>query len=136
LNVNDALMNFNNQKDSWFISCEYDKLIEDAADTMNNSWKWVKMKKSSTKSIKLKEKIQSLMLNKSHDKASQLISSEQTSMKSERKLEIDASNSTDTWQSCEMLQEIKINSTMNNSKELLSSEITERKRKLSTKYES
>ncbi len=136
LNANDALMNFNNQRDSWFISCEYDKLIEDAADTVNDSWKRVKIKKSSTKSVKLKEKIQSSMLNESHDKASQSISSEQTSMKSKRKLETDASNSTDTRQSHEMLREIEINSTTNNSRELSLSEMTERKRKLLTRYES
>jgi len=54
------------------------------------------MKKSSTKSVKLKEKVQSLMLNESHDKALQSISSEQTSIKNEQKLKTDASNSTDT----------------------------------------
>ena len=94
------------------------------------------MRKSLTKNVKLKEKIQSSMLNESYDRASQSISSEQTSMKSERKLEADSSNSTDTRQSCETLQEIEINSVMNNSRKLLSSEMTERKRKLSTRYES
>ena len=94
------------------------------------------MRKSLTKNVKLKEKIQSSMLNESYDRASQSISSEQTSMKSERKLEADSSNSTDTRQSCETLQEIEINSVMNNSRKLSSSEMTERKRKLSTRYES
>ncbi len=83
------------------------------------------MRKSSTKSVKLKEKIQSSTLNESHDKASQSISSEQTLMKSERKLETDASNSTDTRQSHETLREIEINSAMNNSRKLSSSEMTE-----------
>ncbi len=54
------------------------------------------MRKSSMKSMKLKEKIQSLMLNESHDKALQSISSKQTLMKNEQKLETDVSNSTDT----------------------------------------
>jgi len=94
------------------------------------------MRKLLTKNVKLKEKIQSSMLNESYDRASQSISSEQTSMKSERKLEADSSNLTDTRQSCETLQEIEINSVMNNSRKLSSSEMTERKRKLSTRYES
>jgi len=72
-------------------------LIEDAADTVNDSWKWVKMRKSLMKSVKLKEKIQSSMLNESHDKALQSINFEQTLMKNEWKFETDASNSTDTW---------------------------------------
>jgi len=70
-------------------------LIEDAADTVNDSQKRVKMRKSSMKSVKLKEKIQSSTLNESHDKALQSISFEQTLTKSERKFEINASNSTD-----------------------------------------
>jgi len=82
------------------------------------------MRKSSMKSMKFKEKIQSLMLNESHDKKSQSINSEQTSMKNERKLETDASNSTDTRQSCKTLQEIEINSAMNNSRKLSLSEMT------------
>ncbi len=97
LNANNALMNFNNQRDSWLIFCEYDKLIEDAADTVNDSWKQVKMRKSLMKSMKLKEKIQSSTLNDSHDRVLQSISFEQISMKSEWKLETDASNSTDIW---------------------------------------
>jgi len=50
---------------------------------VNDSRKQVKMRKSSMKSVKFKEKIQSLTLNESHDKALQSISSEQTLMKSE-----------------------------------------------------
>jgi len=75
--------------------------------------------------VKLKEKIQSLTLNESHDKASQSISSEQTSMKSKQKLETDASNSTGTRQSHKTLREIEINSAMNNSRKLSLSEMTE-----------
>ncbi len=55
------------------------------------------MRKSLMKSVKLKEKIQSSMLNESHDKALQSINFEQTLMKNEWKFETDASNSTDTW---------------------------------------
>jgi hypothetical protein len=48
------------------------------------------MKKSLMKSIKFQDKIQSSMLNESHDRTSRSINSEQTSIENEQKLEADA----------------------------------------------